>query len=276
MRGSRPMMAWLHTDLPEPDSPTRASVPPGGIENETLSTARRCLRERRTRRSGSRRAADPSYRLLPDLPPQIPIALRLARVASLSVKPVSLRRRAARSTTSWKPSSEESILTVRAAGRAHGELHPAVGAVALGREIAELQPVEPVPFDDACRPGRRHRACPAPARSACMMAQRGAHKEQGEQHEARRQDQRQPAVDLEQRAAAAPHSSDARRGANVVGPQRLARIAQIGRTQPRLAPPMTNSAANSSCAGAMRRPGIVGALSHNDLRKSHAPPSIAR
>ncbi len=34
-------MAWLHTDLPEPDSPTRASVPPGGIENETLSTARK-------------------------------------------------------------------------------------------------------------------------------------------------------------------------------------------------------------------------------------------
>jgi hypothetical protein len=41
VRGSRPMMAWLHTDLPEPDSPTRARVPPGGIENETLSTARK-------------------------------------------------------------------------------------------------------------------------------------------------------------------------------------------------------------------------------------------
>ena len=41
VRGSRPMMAWLHTDLPEPDSPTSASVPPGGIENETLSTARK-------------------------------------------------------------------------------------------------------------------------------------------------------------------------------------------------------------------------------------------
>ena len=41
VRGSRPMTAWLHTDLPEPDSPTRARVPPGGIENETLSTARK-------------------------------------------------------------------------------------------------------------------------------------------------------------------------------------------------------------------------------------------
>jgi hypothetical protein len=41
VRGSRPMMAWLHTDLPEPDSPTRASVPPGGIENVTWSTARK-------------------------------------------------------------------------------------------------------------------------------------------------------------------------------------------------------------------------------------------
>ncbi len=40
VRGSRPMMAWLHTDLPEPDSPTSASVPPGGRLNETWSTAR--------------------------------------------------------------------------------------------------------------------------------------------------------------------------------------------------------------------------------------------
>ena len=31
MRGSMPMIAWLHTDLPEPDSPTSATVPPGGI-----------------------------------------------------------------------------------------------------------------------------------------------------------------------------------------------------------------------------------------------------
>ena len=30
VRGSRPMIAWLQTDLPEPDSPTSASVPPGG------------------------------------------------------------------------------------------------------------------------------------------------------------------------------------------------------------------------------------------------------
>ena len=35
VRGSRPMTAWLHTDLPEPDSPTSASVPPGGRLKET-------------------------------------------------------------------------------------------------------------------------------------------------------------------------------------------------------------------------------------------------
>ena len=40
VRGSRPMIAWLQTDLPEPDSPTSARVPPGGMEKETLSTAR--------------------------------------------------------------------------------------------------------------------------------------------------------------------------------------------------------------------------------------------
>ena len=31
VRGSRPMIAWLQTDLPEPNSPTSASVPPGGM-----------------------------------------------------------------------------------------------------------------------------------------------------------------------------------------------------------------------------------------------------
>ena len=40
VRGSRPMMAWLHTDLPDPDLPTSATVPPGGIEKVTWSTAR--------------------------------------------------------------------------------------------------------------------------------------------------------------------------------------------------------------------------------------------
>src|SRR5712672_3612424 len=33
VRGSSPMMAWLHTDLPEPDSPTRARVPPRSEEH---------------------------------------------------------------------------------------------------------------------------------------------------------------------------------------------------------------------------------------------------
>src|SRR5262249_50542608 len=44
---------------------------------------------------------------------EIPIAFRLARVASLSAKPLTSAARAARSTTSWNPSREESTFTVR-------------------------------------------------------------------------------------------------------------------------------------------------------------------
>ena len=44
VRGSRPMMAWLHTDLPEPDSPTSASVPPGGRrERDVVDGAQRAF-----------------------------------------------------------------------------------------------------------------------------------------------------------------------------------------------------------------------------------------
>ena len=38
LRGSRPMIAWLMTDLPEPDSPTRATVLPGGMRRLTPLT----------------------------------------------------------------------------------------------------------------------------------------------------------------------------------------------------------------------------------------------
>ena len=38
--GSSPMMAWPMVDLPEPDSPTIATVDPPATENETPSTAR--------------------------------------------------------------------------------------------------------------------------------------------------------------------------------------------------------------------------------------------
>jgi hypothetical protein len=40
MFGRIPMIAWLHTDLPEPDSPTRAVVPPWRMRKDTPSTAR--------------------------------------------------------------------------------------------------------------------------------------------------------------------------------------------------------------------------------------------
>ena len=38
-RGRMPMMVWLITDLPEPDSPTSATVPPCGTRNDTPLTA---------------------------------------------------------------------------------------------------------------------------------------------------------------------------------------------------------------------------------------------
>ena len=39
MRGRMLMIDCATTDLPEPDSPTSATVPPAGIRNETPSTA---------------------------------------------------------------------------------------------------------------------------------------------------------------------------------------------------------------------------------------------
>ncbi len=39
MRGRIPMMVCATTDLPEPDSPTSATVPPSGTRNDTPSTA---------------------------------------------------------------------------------------------------------------------------------------------------------------------------------------------------------------------------------------------
>jgi hypothetical protein len=51
VRGSRPMMAWLHTDLPEPDSPTSAKVPPGGrVKRDMVRRRAACLRGLRSRR----------------------------------------------------------------------------------------------------------------------------------------------------------------------------------------------------------------------------------
>ena len=38
--GRRPIIAWLITDLPEPDSPTRATVEPLGTLKEAFLTAR--------------------------------------------------------------------------------------------------------------------------------------------------------------------------------------------------------------------------------------------
>ncbi len=37
--GRMPMIAWAQTDLPEPDSPTRATVLPCGTRKETPRTA---------------------------------------------------------------------------------------------------------------------------------------------------------------------------------------------------------------------------------------------
>ncbi len=39
MRGRMPMIDCATTDLPEPDSPTSAMVPPSGTRNDTPSTA---------------------------------------------------------------------------------------------------------------------------------------------------------------------------------------------------------------------------------------------
>ena len=91
-----------------------------------------------------------------------------------------------------------------------------------------------------------------------------------------------PAAALEQVERRAEHQQrraaqhDARRGATVVGPQRLPRIAQIGGAQPCASPPGAILAANSSRAERKHMPGSVGAVSHIDLKKSHARPSITR
>ena len=54
--GRRPIIAWLITDLPEPDSPTRATVEPFGTLKEAFLTAR-------TRPSGK---SKPTSKLLTD------------------------------------------------------------------------------------------------------------------------------------------------------------------------------------------------------------------
>src|SRR4029077_7595572 len=100
----------------------------------------------RTRRLDSRPAAVPSYR--PFLTchgnahrPQIDARRR----AELEPQPFGSPRRALDNIVKTVECGID--LDRPSTGRADRELHPAVGAIALGREVTELHAVQAIPFD---------------------------------------------------------------------------------------------------------------------------------
>ena len=131
LRGRMRMIDWLTTDLPEPDSPTNATVERGRTRNDAPVTARmkppgaakRTCRSRIVNRS-----------VTPCLQPRricgatpgdpIPSASRLAAVAVLSSSPRVSAARAARSTSLGKPSIRLSRRIRAAPARNSSCIHP--------------------------------------------------------------------------------------------------------------------------------------------------------
>ena len=136
--GRMPMMAWLITDLPDPDSPTSATVPPCGTRNETPRTASSrppAMLKEILRFSYLQQIAHRRRSVCRPAPATWPMAARLARVTSSMSSRWSRAARAARATISSKPSILEFDADALA-GEIEPERHPAAGFVAAQRVVA--------------------------------------------------------------------------------------------------------------------------------------------